>query len=321
MKRVFQAAILITSLAIGRPDAPLNTAETKTAPSRLDPSLSHEVRNALDRGREWLAGRQNPDGSWGNPAEIETTCFARMVFGSDPLRSRSGLARSRSAAWLAKQKPHALTPRQLALTAWALTWPPDASAKEIAAARPFLDQLKTRLSSETDPISAAYALIAFQTSTLEAPREEFPSHKDRIAPLLNFSLTEAHSADEEDLRSSAARLIALHAVGIPGESPGVHQLAGRLTVETALFSTPLGTLADYERLFLAALALSMHRIHRLEHPKQLLVAWRPLAARLLINAQRVAPEGTLYWKPPKEAGAEAPATAYALLTLLLLGSE
>jgi hypothetical protein len=82
---------LITTFICPRPSFAQTKGEQRVAVARLSP----EVRSAITRGLEYLAGRQNDDGSWGdtrNPvAETSLTLMAFMLKGYVPGRGSYGI--------------------------------------------------------------------------------------------------------------------------------------------------------------------------------------------------------------------------------------
>jgi len=319
MKRVFQAAVLGASLAVAQSERPLSLPGTETAPSRLDLSLAHEVRYALKRGRDWLATRQNREGSWGTPPDVETTALAHMVFGSDPLRDRAVPVRSRSAAWLAQQNPETLTPREVALAAWALMWPPDVASSASAPVKRFRGRLRTLLPAIEEPRTLAYAMIALEAPLADRRLREGGDRVDSPAGEPG-PIHATEGSNEPFLRTLGVQLLLAYMQGVPPESADVRALTAQLA--GCDWGTEfLADERDYEALFMSAMGLTLYRMHRLADADGRLQAWRPRVARLLINAQRIRPDGTVHWKTARGGDSEERTTAWALLTLMLVGAE
>src|SRR5438067_13688872 len=72
MRRCLVAALALLTLAFVRP-----------APARADVKMDEQTKRAVGRALEWLAGRQNADGSWGDgryPHNPAITAFALLAF-------------------------------------------------------------------------------------------------------------------------------------------------------------------------------------------------------------------------------------------------
>lgn len=73
---------------------------SQSTPGRLDASLAHESRAALDRGLVWLAAQQKPDGGWANAERPALTAAALLAFKSSPDPAHRPI-RDRAEAFLA----------------------------------------------------------------------------------------------------------------------------------------------------------------------------------------------------------------------------
>ena len=98
-------AALIISAAAGL-SAGVGVTSIRQAGEPLDPSIQNEVGHAVSLAAEWLAARQNADGSWGSETDrVERTSVALLALTSRAHRHSD--ARARAAVWLDSHPPAA----------------------------------------------------------------------------------------------------------------------------------------------------------------------------------------------------------------------
>jgi hypothetical protein len=280
---------------------------SQSVPGRLDASLAHETRAALDRGLTWLAERQNPDGSWTGPDGTDLTALPLLAFAGSPNPAHQALRRQ-GAAWLSRSATNGALP-VLMYSGLALA----REALEKPELRPLLPVLRDRLAATPlpdEPRLLALRLLALQS--LPAPPPALESTQRLARATLQSGV------------DAAAVLLGFQAAGAPRNDPVMWKAFHWLAGHREAFSPATATETHYENLLILALALAQTGENRLPLPDRSLLAWRPLLARTLINRQKVDPRsGSLYWTP-----AEGPpprqdlaATCYALLTLQVVLAE
>ena len=96
-------AVLIISAAVGS-GASIGVTSIRQAGAPLDPSIRNEVEHAVDLAAQWLAARQNADGSWGSATDrVTRTSVALIALTSRANRHSEACARA--AVWLDSHLP------------------------------------------------------------------------------------------------------------------------------------------------------------------------------------------------------------------------
>jgi hypothetical protein len=110
----FSAVLASLLWAVPAPAVDLFLPGTQSTPGRLDASLAHESRAALDRGLAWLAAQQKADGGWDGTERPDLTALAVQVFKASPDPDHRPI-RERAERYLASR-----TPTNRSESAWAI---------------------------------------------------------------------------------------------------------------------------------------------------------------------------------------------------------
>ena len=177
---------LFAALSAGAADPVMPGSQTM--PGRLDTSLAHESRAALDRGMDWLAARQRPDGGWADTNRPPLTALPLLVFSFSPNPAHQPV-RARAQSFLAPFAPTAQT--QAAWVVLALTQKLDRAAAPAAGNVGTL--LFSRLAAGAKPqdrvVQQAYAWIAHHPEIFTPADLTLAGHENLL--LLTMALAQA----------------------------------------------------------------------------------------------------------------------------------
>lgn len=308
------SAFLIGWVSVARADMPLLPGSL-AAPGRLDASLAHETRAALDRGLLWLTGRQNADGSWDGPERPELTALPLLTFMSSPDPAHRSI-RERGLERLTQDPSTASAPAAV-FTALALAAESGAHPQLKKRLLRFQKELAGKeLPSSPRELGLRLAVMRALANQL-GPQgvQAFPwtDATQRLARLEIGSVTEA-----------AAVLLGGQAAGAPRNDPFLWRAFTWIATHREAFEPDPMSPDAYEDLMILAMALAQSGENRIPLPDHSLLAWRPILARTLINRQKIDPAtGGLYWMPAggKSFNDALASSCYALLTLQLVLAE
>lgn len=302
--------VMLFTLFLGALAAPASTPslpDSLSRPGRLDASISQETRAALDRGLTWLATQQKASGGWSGEDRPDLTALPLLAFAASPDPAHRAIT-ERGSAFLFKAASTSSTPA-IVFTAMLLT----RESGAIPEYKTLLPRIRDRLNALPLPLDPK--LLAWRLSALRGMPD--PPSMVLSTQVLARTAIDSRSA-------SAAVLLGMQAAGAARNDPVLWKAFAWIARHPDVFSPSPLTGETYEDLLLLALALAQAGENRLPLADGSLLAWRPLLARTLINAQRVDPKsGGLYWLPsdggtPKDA---LTASSYALLILQLVLAE
>lgn len=173
MRRTLSIFILGTTPFFFTPHAPGATVDVtpvRQAGYALGPSLRNEADHAVREGADWLAARQNPDGSWGGPANrVRLTALVLLSLQQAGENTHAD-ACVRAALWLDGTATNALP--DLAAHAWRLL-----AVSRMLAASPSRTRLLKRLSdrARTTQATASADMLALWREALETAGLETPA--------------------------------------------------------------------------------------------------------------------------------------------------
>ena len=78
------AATLVAAAVSSQSSQSVSIEAATPVPGRLDRSIRHEIDAAIDRGLDYLAARQSPEGSWSNPDFPALTALPLWAFTRSP---------------------------------------------------------------------------------------------------------------------------------------------------------------------------------------------------------------------------------------------
>ncbi len=217
MRRVLSmtnlAAVLLASCVAAPSLAQLAVTPIRQAGDSLDPSIRNEADHAIDLAADWLAAKQNPDGSWGTATgRVKRTSITLLALTTRARRHSDPIARA--AVWLDRRpaSDNATTPDAYA---WRLIALLSVSASDVARTN-----LAARLLRETRPFvphtapSPSARLLwadAFALADAAAPFDAQPAVIDSPVTELAAHWQPARQSPQDIWR--AARLINRTAAG------------------------------------------------------------------------------------------------------------